>query len=392
MTLGVSFSNDTDEFLRGSGTSLYRELGQVALSFNLRDPGWIQKLGISLASSTWNFESRNGRDADFIEGNLDFLEPLQEKYLDQLEADQSRFARLHNQVPEGDYGQDFGRAVENQDESFSEILKGHRFQLFRDSFISFPPVRQRSRSVKEILLRRLFHFVSATTDYQLGQIAHIGPLRQLQARIKHEGGVLEQNEFLDSRERILESNARTDDIVSTWLLKLTNGRYSFKRLNYHAPEVNFLGGLKTNLVIDLETNTPVTFLDVGVGLSQVLPILEELANLQAPGRKSKCLLVEQPELHLHPGMQADLGELMVDILQGSRTNNQIICETHSEAMALRLASLCRRGRLSEDQLKVLFVQQGSSGASVIDISPTSENDFQVEFPLSFSKLRLADLV
>lgn len=72
--------------------------------------------------------------------------------------------------------------------------------------------------------------------------------------------------------------------------------------------------------------------DTGVGISQVVPVI--VAALSANRRK---WIIEQPELHLHPKAQAELGDLFI---QGSQTsqgpNHWFIIETHSEHLILRL--------------------------------------------------------
>ena len=63
--------------------------------------------------------------------------------------------------------------------------------------------------------------------------------------------------------------------------------------------------------------------NVGVGVSQILPII--LSCLLAP--QNSTIIIEQPELHLHPAMQSKLAEFFISI---SQTGRQLIIETHSE--------------------------------------------------------------
>jgi len=75
--------------------------------------------------------------------------------------------------------------------------------------------------------------------------------------------------------------------------------------------------------------------DVGVGFSQVLPII-----VAARGPAPACILLEQPELHIHVRLQAVLGDLLatgiVPDTPWQRSKRQFIVETHSEALLLRL--------------------------------------------------------
>ena len=85
---------------------------------------------------------------------------------------------------------------------------------------------------------------------------------------------------------------------------------------------------------DLDRNVNVT--NVGVGLSQVLPVLARVL-LAEPG---SVILLEQPELHLHPAMQQHLGDFL---LAAARSGRQLIVETHSDHLVSRL-----RRRIAED--------------------------------------------
>lgn len=85
--------------------------------------------------------------------------------------------------------------------------------------------------------------------------------------------------------------------------------------------------------------------DVGFGISQVLPVLVQ--SFYAP--PSSIIIMEQPEIHLHPSAQAALADVMIDVINskenGSDRNIQLIIETHSEHFLRRL-----QRRISEDVL------------------------------------------
>jgi hypothetical protein len=105
---------------------------------------------------------------------------------------------------------------------------------------------------------------------------------------------------------------------------------------------------------------------VGVGVSQVLPIL--IAGLLAP--QDGLLLIEQPELHLHPRAQARLAEFFLGM---SKTGRRCIVETHSEAFInqLRVALAAGTTRAGDD-VAVYFASQdefGDTKFSPIEIGP-----------------------
>jgi predicted ATPase len=107
--------------------------------------------------------------------------------------------------------------------------------------------------------------------------------------------------------------------------------------------------------------------NVGVGVSQVLPILV-MALISEPG---SVLLFEQPELHLHPRVQSSLADFFISVIRAGR---QCIVETHSEYLVNRL-----RRRVAEstweselgDNILLYFVEREGlqSRFRAIDVNP-----------------------
>ncbi len=93
-------------------------------------------------------------------------------------------------------------------------------------------------------------------------------------------------------------------------------------------------------------------IDVGYGISQVLPLATELLKPGPP----PLFLVQQPEVHLHPSAQAALGSLFCQV--ASRTN-QLIVETHSDHLMDRIRMDVRDGRtkLRAKDISILFFER-----------------------------------
>ncbi|MGA0558019.1 DUF3696 domain-containing protein [Larkinella sp. VNQ87] len=104
---------------------------------------------------------------------------------------------------------------------------------------------------------------------------------------------------------------------------------------------------------------PVT--DVGFGISQFLPII--VADLQLPD--SSCLAVSQPEIHLHPKIQAAFGNYLVN--QINRTKKQYIIETHSEYLLNRIRLLLVTGELKPEDVKVYYFENDGIKSVVHEI-------------------------
>lgn len=101
---------------------------------------------------------------------------------------------------------------------------------------------------------------------------------------------------------------------------------------------------------------------VGSGFRQLLPVLAAL--FVDPGEVSAPLLIiEHPELHLHPGLHGEVGELLLEralVTEGPR----LLIESHSDALLLRARALVAEGRASKDDIAVYFVEPTQKGSGV----------------------------
>jgi len=92
-------------------------------------------------------------------------------------------------------------------------------------------------------------------------------------------------------------------------------------------------------------------------------------------------MIEEPELHIHPRLQAELGSLFVDAIQ--EKGHQIIAETHSEHLMLRIQRLIRSKKLSPQDVCVLYVSRDASGSSVQQLRLDEDGEFLDEWPGGF---------
>lgn len=102
------------------------------------------------------------------------------------------------------------------------------------------------------------------------------------------------------------------------------------------------------------TGTETMLTDVGFGVSQVLPVLVLLYYVP----EGSIVMMEQPEIHLHPSVQSGLADMM---LQAAETRNiQIIVESHSEHLLRRFQRHVAEDRVPSEDLKLYFVGTNTS--------------------------------
>jgi predicted ATPase len=97
--------------------------------------------------------------------------------------------------------------------------------------------------------------------------------------------------------------------------------------------------------------------------------------------QSNILLIEQPELHLHPRMQGKLLDLLLDVGKVSDGSIQIIAETHSEAFLLKLQSAIRSGRVDPKDVALVYVERVEGlGSKATELELTPDGDIAGKWP------------
>lgn len=117
--------------------------------------------------------------------------------------------------------------------------------------------------------------------------------------------------------------------------------------------------------------------DVGFGVSQILPFL-----VQSLTADRQIISIEQPEVHIHPRLQADLGDLLAATI-GDPYRHQFLIETHSEHLMLRIQRLIREHKLKHDDVAVIYVSAGPDGSTATRLHLDEEGDFVDEWPGGF---------
>jgi predicted ATPase len=112
------------------------------------------------------------------------------------------------------------------------------------------------------------------------------------------------------------------------------------------------------LFVDAATDLPVNIADIGFGASQLLPIIVQ--GFYAP--PGSVMLVEQPEIHLHPKAQATLGDLLMEVVKAG--DRQIIVETHSEHLLARIQRRIAEQKFSHEQVAIYYFEPTPDGTKI----------------------------
>ena len=149
------------------------------------------------------------------------------------------------------------------------------------------------------------------------------------------------------------------------------------------------------VLVDQRTDTPVSHRDVGIGVSQVLPVL-----VSAYASADKLLAIEQPEIHLHPALQAELGDVFIESALGEGRNTFLV-ETHSEHLLLRIMRRMRETSAGElpdgvpevrpEHVMVLFVEPDGAQSLVREMPLNERGELVKAWPGGFFEEGLREI-
>lgn len=128
--------------------------------------------------------------------------------------------------------------------------------------------------------------------------------------------------------------------------------------------------------------------EVGIGISQVVPVV-----VTALDDVSRLLAIEQPELHIHPRLQAKLADLFIEAIH--KRKHRFIIETHSEHLILRLLRRIRETEkekapadrtLRTDDIAIYYLKQTEGTSQAIKIDVDVNGDFIQPWPDDFFEI------
>lgn len=207
-------------------------------------------------------------------------------------------------------------------------------------------------------------------------ISYLGPLREYP-----------QRSYLWGRERPLDVGRKGEQAVAA-LLAARDANLTFtyvpkgKRNRKNMPIEERIGfWLKEMGLIHSFTLTPVAsnrrdyefrikktpkssevlITDVGFGVSQVLPVL--VLCYYVP--ENSVIILEQPEIHLHPSVQSVLADVLIEVVKERKV--QIIFESHSEHLLHRLRRRIAEETLSPDETALYFCSMGETASQIEEL-------------------------
>ena len=266
-------------------------------------------------------------------------------------------------------------------EGIPETIRQHT-EVYFNHFI--PGLRPKGPEPPKKIARQVLDFAFtlqmkfSLLEWQFQRLSYVGPIRE---RIPRYAilGTMPYSELTPSGQnlmRVLSSKAGRSQ--SKPLVKQLNRWLDrkFKMLrNVRIVNLEKGGLVKTLVAEDPSGKMQINLAATGAGVSQIVPVVVQ--TLLAP--KDGCLIVEQPEIHLHPAAQTTLADLFLEHLQDGR---QYVVETHSEHFVLRLRRRVAEGQAKADDLNLLFVEKTGSETKIRPLRIGRSGQFN-EWPENF---------
>ena len=279
-------------------------------------------------------------------------------------------------------------------EQMPEQQLNELFPLDRDLPRARANARALARDPQEVLLQSIdqrlnweemleLKNIPSSFAAQLSAVRYLGPLRSYPERLYKIPGVDTyfsglRGEFTHHRLYYQPGLIR---MVNDWFHEF---HIPYQMAIHKIGDIAVSGEHVAVVLVERGSGTPVTLPDVGFGINQILPVIVEGVDFFT-GVEGRILCVEQPEIHLHPKLQANLADLFIETISG-RSEKQWIIETHSELIILRIQRGIREGKLKYSDVSVLYVDPNASdteGSAITQLRLDENGDFIDQWPGGF---------
>lgn len=268
----------------------------------------------------------------------------------------------------------------------NDIISGVNFNSFsfanaliRDQK-SFPMQHLGETPYASLILKLIEMSTSSLISSLAGiNINHVSPLRAFPQRYY----------LLDKSAQHVKLNALDGSELAEILKKhpLIRDKINLLLAQFNiAIEIEKVNDIIHKIVVNQDT-VHLELTDVGFGISQVLPILVQ-AYLSP---KNSITIIEQPEIHLHPKMQAWLADALISIAISE--DKKFIIETHSEALIrrVRLRIVDPENKLTVDDVNIYHVEKKCNNQDSSQLTRVEINELgDIEWPSGFMDVEIND--
>lgn len=183
---------------------------------------------------------------------------------------------------------------------------------------------------------------------------------------------------VDFKDEEMHENNTFSRVFDLWVKTLLGENYRIRSTSIDKDKFKIL-------IHDTKSGNEYSLNQVGFGISQILPIL----TLLLTSKREEIILIENPEVHLHPKLQSLFVDLCVFILENNR---KIVIETHSEHIINRIRYKIKENPSLLEKVNILFFEKNESNDIVYTDIEISKEGRLSHWPKDFFDQTYKDLL
>lgn len=246
-------------------------------------------------------------------------------------------------------------------------------------------VRTEYNSIVLAYLQGLLMNLAMLIHFEANDLVYIGPFRDAPQRYYR---------YQNLSTHSIDMRGSNMAVFANALSNKQRGNFNAMAKSHFGFELeteNHAGHITVNIRKDGKSTNIV---DNGFGYSQMMPVLLALHSFsRRKARRSfpiymtgQMLCIEQPELHLHPSMQYELGRAFVDAVKNSKEGsdgNKILIETHSRSLIDAIGDAVAEGVVEAEDVAVYVFEKNTVGFASIKQSEFDDQGYLTHWPLGF---------
>jgi predicted ATPase len=259
------------------------------------------------------------------------------------------------------------------------------FELDEIPKLNWNMIRRRLMKIEHLVFASKISLLSEQVNSGLREfyknVKYIEPLRATAQRYYRK-----QELAIDEIDAKGENLAMFLDNLSSAQLRNFN-EWTRARFGFSASTRKY-GGHVEIVINEGDSTHTANLADIGFGFSQILPVIVQIwySTLAGGGRdrKRNTIVIEQPELHLHPAFQAKLADVFASTIAAKRgAETCFIIETHSNHIVNRIGQLISKGELTKDSVQILVFDKNENSETVIQRSGFDDEGYLINWPYGF---------
>lgn len=270
-------------------------------------------------------------------------------------------------------------------ESMLDMLKKENYNKFENATVRHKRFLKINNYIIATKINTIISELNQSISTDMKQTNYVKPIRAMVDRYYRVQGIsIDELDADGTNLPMILYNMKTEELEKF-------EKWSKEKFGVVFSVTQGVGHVSLIVKSDINDSEITNVADTGYGYSQMLPIvvmlwmLHENNRRQSREKMSKTIVIEQPELHLHPAYQAKMIDVFVNVINEAIKNRidlKIIFETHSEAMINRIGRLISANKFDEKNVNILvFDKEG--GNTVVNSKMFNEKGLLMGWPMGF---------